>query len=148
MTDVLLWKVFGRALVAPAIFGTPRDLDAIARTMAEEIPSVMDQLERWAPAADFALGTTPGLADISIASHFAHLRWARQTVDPVRWPQACAWIDRVERLSPLRTLNGIGEKLLRVPPDGHRPLLQSMGIAVTAETVGGPSPRRGPMTAI
>src|SRR6516225_7342515 len=32
MTDVLLWKVFGRALVAPAVFGAPRDVNAIQKT--------------------------------------------------------------------------------------------------------------------
>jgi glutathione S-transferase len=148
MSDVLLWKVFGRALVAPAIFGTPRDVGAIQKTLAEEYPVLMDQLEHWAPAASFTLGTTPGLADFSVATHFANLRWARQKVDAVRWPRASAWINRVEQQSPLQQLNAIAEKILRVPPDGHRPVLQSLGVAISVETVGGSAPQRGPMTAI
>jgi glutathione S-transferase len=148
ITDVLLWKVFGRALVAPAIFGVPRDVDAIQKTMVEEYPAVMDQLEHWAPAASFTLGAIPGLADFSVASHFANLRWARQTVDATRWPRASAWINRVEQRFPLQQLNAIGEKLLRVPPGGHRPVLQALGVAVSPATVGGSTPQRGPMTAI
>ena len=148
MTDVLLWKVFGRALVAPAVFGAPRDVNAIQKTMTEEYPAVMDQLERWAPAAGFTLGATPGLADFSVVSHFANLRWARQTVDAARWPRACAWIKRVEQCPPLQQLNTIGEKLLRAPLDGHRPVLQALGVAVSMESVGTSTPKRGPMTAI
>jgi glutathione S-transferase len=148
ITDVLLWKVFGRAVVAPAIFAAPRDIGAIQKTLVEEYPIVMDQLEQWAPVASFILGATPGLADFSVASHFANLRWARQTVDAARWPRASAWINRVEQQFPLQQLNAIGEKMLRVPPDGHRPALQALGVAVAAATVGGATPRRGPMTTV
>ena len=148
MTDVMLWKVFGRALVAPAVFKAPRDLDAINKTVAEEVPDVMDQLETWAPATGFAFGATPGLADFSVASQFANFRWARQTIDAARWPRASAWIGRVEQSEPMKQLIAIGDKILRTPPDGHRPVLESFGVAVAAECVGGSAPRRGPMTVI
>ena len=148
MSDVLLWKIFGRAAVAPAIFGVPRDLAAIQDTLASEFPGVMDQLEAWAPDSAFVGGATPGLADLSVVSHFANLRWARATVDAARWPRTSAWIQRVEAQSPLGRLNAIGEKLLRVPPTGHRPILESLGVAVCPETLGGEAPVRGPMTVI
>lgn len=148
MADVLLWKVFGRALVAPAIFKAPRDVAAIQRTLADEVPAVLDQLEGWAPADGFALGATPGLADFSVISHFANFRWARGSVDAGRWPRLHGWISRVETLPPMQRLNDIGEKVLRVPPGEHRTVLAEMGIAVAPDTVGGPAPRRGPMTAI
>jgi hypothetical protein len=54
----------------------------------------------------------------------------------------------VEAETPLGRLNAIGEKLLRVPPTGHRPVLQSLGVAICEETLGGETPVRGPMTAI
>jgi glutathione S-transferase len=146
LADVVLWKVFGRALIAPAIFGAERDTAAIARTMAEELPGVMDLLELWAPTSGFKFGTTPGLADVSVASHFANFRWARQKLDPARWPQAASWIERVSQSVPLMQLNAIGEKLLRVPPGAHRPALEGLGVTVASETVGTNVPRRGPMT--
>ncbi|MDX2201495.1 MAG: glutathione S-transferase family protein [Hyphomicrobiaceae bacterium] len=148
MADVLLWKVFGRALVAPAIFKAARDVEAIQRTLAQEVPEVLDQLERWAPAEGFTLGDTPGLADFSVVSQFANFRWARGTVDAGRWPRLAAWIGRVEARAPMQRLNEIGETMLRVPPGEHRPVLEGLGVAVTATSVGGPAPRRGPMTVI
>lgn len=148
MSDVMLWKVFGRAAVAPAIFGVPRDLEAIQNTLASEFPLVMDQIEAWAPASDFVCGAAPGLADLSVAGHFANLRWARVTLDAVRWPRTSAWVARVESQTPLGRLNAIGEKLLRIPPTGHRPVLLSLGVAICEETLGGETPVRGPMTVI
>jgi hypothetical protein len=45
-------------------------------------------------------------------------------------------------------LNTIGEKLLRVSPDAHRPVLEGLGVTVSSETVGTKVPRRGLMTAL
>jgi glutathione S-transferase len=148
LAEVVLWKVFGRAVVAPAIFGAARDTSAIERTMAEELPGVMDLLELWAPASGFKFGDTLGLADVSVAGHFANLRWARQKLDASRWPRAVSWIERVSRSAPLMQLNAIGEKLLRVPPDAHRPVLDGLGVTVASESVGTNVPRRGPMTVL
>jgi glutathione S-transferase len=148
MSDVMLWKIFGRAAVAPAIFGVPRDIEAIQNTMVSEFPLVMDQLEAWAPASDFVCGAAVSVADLSVVGHFANLRWARASIDAARWPRTSAWVARVEAETPLGRLNAIGEKLLRVSPTGHRPVLQSLGIAISEETMGGETPVRGPMTAI
>jgi glutathione S-transferase len=146
IADVVLWKVFGRALVAPAIFGAPRDHDAVRAVVANEVPAILDQLERWAPAEGFIFGATPVLADISVASHFTNFRWARQTIDAAHWPRTSGWVSRVESHAPISHLNVIGEKLLRVPPGGHAPVLQSLGVSVSTATVGGPTAQRGPMT--
>ena len=45
--------VFQRAVLDPGIWGTPRDLEAIARVMQEDLPPVMDYLERSLPVAGF-----------------------------------------------------------------------------------------------
>ena len=148
IAEVVLWKVFGRAVVAPAVFGAARDTAAIDRTIAEELPGVMDLLELWAPSSGFKFADAPGLADVSVASHFANFRWARQRLDAARWPRAVSWIERVSQSAPLLQLNAIGEKLLRVPPDAHRPVLEGLGVTVASETVGTNVPRRGPMTVL
>lgn len=148
LADVVLWKVFGRAVVAPGVFGAKRDTAAIDRTMVEELPAVMDLLELWAPTSGFKFGKTLGLADVSVASHFANLQWARQKLDAPRWPRAASWIERVSQSAPLRQLNAVGETLLRVPPNAHRPVLEGLGVTVALETVGTNVPRRGPMTVL
>lgn len=148
IAEILLWKIFGRALVAPAVFKAPRDLAAIEAAMRDEYPPLMDLIENWVPAQGYLLGANPGLADVSVASHFVNFRWARQSVDAGRWPRTAAWIDRVEAHTPLGPLNEIGAKILRCPPTEHAPLLRSLGVAVTDTTVGGSAPRRGPMTVV
>jgi glutathione S-transferase len=149
MSDVLLWKVFGRALVAPSVFKQPRDLEAIGRAIKEEVPIVMAYLEKQAPESAFLFGDTPGIADFSVASHFQNYRWgARQALDAERWPKAVAWVERVEQAVPMQQLNAIAEKVLRAPPGEHRPVLESFGVAMVTDSVGGPAPQRGPMTVL
>jgi glutathione S-transferase len=150
MTEVMLWGVFGRALVAPAIFKSPRDMDAITRTLNQDVPEVMDILETLSPERGFLDADRPGLADLSVASHAINFRWgARKPLDGTRWPRAVGWIERTEAAEPLRRLNAIGETMLRAPPDGHRPILEAAGVPVAPETVGGAAaPRRGPLTRI
>ena len=147
MGDVFIWSIFGKAVVAPAIFGAPRDLDAVNKAVREDLPQVMDDLEKLAPAAGGLFGAY-GLADISTAVHFANLRWARQTVDAVRWPRAAAWIKRVETETPLARVTALAEKVLRVRPEEHRGVLTANGVAVSASSVAGATPQRGPMTPI
>lgn len=148
LAEVVLWKVFGRLLIAPAIFGAKRDLAEVEKTLSHELPPLMDVLEKLAPRDGYTLGDRPGLADISVASHFANFQWARQTLDAARWPYAVAWIARTAQAAPLLHLNEIGEKMLRVPPDKHAPVLAELGVRIAQESVGGAAPRRGPMTVI
>ena len=148
LADVVIWKIFAPAVVAPAIFGSERNLAAIEKAVTEELPGAMDFIERRAPTTGFLFGPTPGLADVSIASHFANLRWARQRLDQARWPRGSAWIERVSQSAPLGQLNTIAEKLLRVPPEERRPVLEALGVKVSSGSVGTSAPRRGPMTVI
>ena len=77
--DVFIWRIFYEAVVSPFIWQRPRDKDKIARAVEEDLPPVMADLERLAPASGFLFGTI-SIADISVAVFFHNLRWAR--VDP------------------------------------------------------------------
>jgi glutathione S-transferase len=148
LADVVLWKVFGRALIGPAIFGLVRDTVAIESTVRDEVPLVLNLLEKWAPNDDFVGGGHPSLADISVAVQFANFRWARQDIDAKRWPRTSRWIQRVSAVPEVKRLNDIGARLLRVPPDAHRAVLLELGVRVTAQSLGTNTPRRGPMTVL
>src|SRR5512139_3184727 len=37
MGDVLIWGLFNHAVIAPAVWGEPRDLDAIQRIVAQDV---------------------------------------------------------------------------------------------------------------
>src|SRR5512134_843078 len=57
MGDVFIWGLFNQAVLGPAIWGKPRDLAAIKRVVDEEIPPVLDYLERQVRAEGFLFGT-------------------------------------------------------------------------------------------
>lgn len=145
LSDVLIWRIFNEAMIKPGVWGKPRDVAAIERAVHEELPGVMDYLERIAPAEDFVFGTL-SIADISIAAFFRNLRWSRIALDDARWPRTAAWIARVEAVPALERLAGIGDRLVRTPPAEQRAVCAACGLAVTAASVGSDVPQKGPMT--
>jgi glutathione S-transferase len=145
MGDVFIWRIFYEAVVNPAIWQRPRDKAAIARAVAQDLPDVMDCLERLAPADGFLFGD-PCIADISVAVAFPNLRWARVELDKGRWPKACAWAERTTALAALAKVTHLGDQLMQTAPDQHKAVLARLGVPLTETTVGVNAPRRGPMT--
>jgi glutathione S-transferase len=144
MGDVFIWGLFDHAVIAPAVWGTPRDLAAIERITSSEIPPVLDYLETQLPAAGFLFGA-PGIADISIAVFLRNAAFARYRVDIARWPLTSAFVDRVLVQPCLARLQPFEMLMLRTPIPEQRAALLAAGAPVTAETVGGLVPRRGAM---
>lgn len=147
LAQVFLWGVFGKAVVAPGIFKAPRDLDAIAAHMRDDVPGVMDILERNAPVEGF-VARDIGLGDISVATHFANVRWARQSIDASRWPRTMAWIERVETHMCLAQVTALGATLVRLPPSQYREATKAAGVAVTDMTFATETPRRSAVSQI
>jgi glutathione S-transferase len=147
IADVILWGVFRRAVLDPGIWGKPRELDAILQVMQQDLPPVMDYLERQLPASGFLFDPARiGLADVSIAVHFRNLGFARQRADATRWPIATSFVDRVLAQPALTKLQAFEEKQVRTPVAQQRAVLAAMGAPLTPETVGGTEPRPGAMS--
>jgi hypothetical protein len=145
MGDVFVWKIFREACIKPAIWGQPRDLDAIARAVRDDLPQVMDYLESVAPAEGFAFGAL-SIGDIAVAVFFRNLAWSRARPDPARWPATMAWIDRVEAEPALQRVSEAADSILRIAPDQAAEALAALGFAIAPDTMGGAPARRGPMT--
>jgi glutathione S-transferase len=145
MGDVFIWRVFYEAVTLPFVFQRPRDKQKIAEVVADEIPQVMDYLEKVAPVEGF-LGREISLGDLVIAIPFANLRWARVDPDGARWPKTVAWVARTQAVPALAIPTGWGEALMRITPSGHREALARLGVPLTDATVATGTPRRGPMT--
>jgi glutathione S-transferase len=144
IADVIVWGVFQRAVLDPGIWGTPRDLAAIARVMQEDLPPVMDYLERNLPVAGFLFDPLRiGLADISVAAPFRNLGFARQRADASRWPITASYVDRVLAQPVFTKLQPFEDRQVRTPIAGQREVLAAMGAPLTADTVGGATPRPG-----
>ena len=143
--DVFIWKLFNNAVISPAVFGTPRDAALRERTIAEDVPAIMDYLERQLPANGFLCGAL-GIADISVAVHFANLKWARVELDWRKWPRVQAWLAAATAQSALGRLEAIGAALVTTPVPGQRAKLAELDVRTTPETLGIARPRKGPMS--
>jgi glutathione S-transferase len=142
MGDVFIWGLFNHAVIAPAVWGTPRDRELIQRIVTEEIPPVLDYLESQLPGAGFLFGTL-GIADISIASFLRNAAFARFTVDVERWPATARYVDRVLGEDCMAKLQPFEVVMLRTRISEQRAALAAAGAPLSADTVGGEVPRRG-----
>ena len=145
LADVLIWRVFYEAVINPFIWQRPRNKEAILRAVAEDLPTVVNYLEKQAPAEGFLFDEL-SMADVAVAACFTNLKWARVELDQTRWPKTAAWVGRTNATAPLAKLNGLGETLMRVPPDQQRATLAELGVRLTASTLATGTARRGPMT--
>jgi glutathione S-transferase len=145
MGDVFIWRIFNNAVIRPNVWKLPRDDDAIAATLRDELPQVMDYLESVAPSDGFVCGGL-AIADIAIAVHFANLRWSKTPVDLSPWPKTTAWIGRVEATPALARLTGLAERTMAARGTERRALFVEAGIPLVENTLAGPGFRKGPMS--
>ena len=144
---MLVWGIFGGAVIRPGVFKQPRDEAALARLVAEELPGVMDFLESAAPQTGFLAGDL-GTADLAIAVAFANLRWSNVGANLAAWPAASAWIARIEASQPLARLNALAERSLTVRHADRPALFAEYDVALVENSVAAREARRGPMTTV
>ena len=86
-------KIFFNKIVGPRFMGVEGDMAAVEKAEKEEMPPVLDYLEKIAPASGFLIEDRLTLADIAVASPFANL--IHTGFDFARWPKAKAWADAI-----------------------------------------------------
>ena len=145
MGEVFIWRLFNQVAIRPFVWGEPTDHAVVEKTVAEDVPQVLDYLERELPADGFLFGA-PATADVAIATFFRNAAFARFAVDPVRWPRTAGFIGRVLALEAFTRLHPFEERMIRTPLARHRAVLAEMGAPLTAETFGTATPRRGVMS--
>jgi len=87
-------KMFFNRIVAPRFLGRPGDLEAADKAERDELPPILDYLERTVPDGGFLVGEGLTLADIAVASPFVNfghmgLDWEG------RWPRTAAWANSI-----------------------------------------------------
>jgi glutathione S-transferase len=89
-------KIFYNLIVAPRFLGRPGDEEAARQAEQNELPPILDYLEKTVPeAGGYLVGERLTLADIAVAGPFANLRHTNTQVDPGRYPRTVAYVDSI-----------------------------------------------------
>ncbi len=144
MGEVFIWRLFNQVAINPFVWGKETDQGVVERTLAQDVPDVLDYLEAALPESGF-LFERLSVADVAIATFFRNAAFARFAIDGSRWPVTAAFVERVLRLDCFARLVPFEERLMRTPIPQHRAILAEMGAPLTAESYGTTSPRRGIM---
>ncbi|HVE00554.1 MAG TPA: glutathione S-transferase family protein [Sphingomicrobium sp.] len=88
-------KMFFNRVVAPLI-GRAGDLDVAEVAERDELPPILDYVEKVVPNDDgYLVGDGITLADIAVASPFANLAHLNVKIDPGRHPRTLAYVERI-----------------------------------------------------
>jgi glutathione S-transferase len=89
-------KIFFNLIVAPRFLGRPGDEDAAKQAELNDLPPILDYLEKVVPNGDgYLVGDRLTLADIAVAGPFANLRHTNTRVCPDNYPRTIAYVERI-----------------------------------------------------
>ena len=88
-------KMFFNRIVAPRFLGREGDLETADKAEKEELPPILDYLERTIPENGWLVGDQLTLADIAVATAFANFRHLGIAIDSERYPKVAAFADRM-----------------------------------------------------
>jgi glutathione S-transferase len=145
MGDVFIWQLFNERMIRPFVWGEKTDEAVVARTLADDVPPILDYLESLAPMGGFFFGDL-SIADIAVGAFFRNAAFVQFQIDAARWPRIAALVARTHETTPFQRLAPIEEAMLRTPPARHREALEALGVRLTRETCGTTTPRKGVMS--
>ena len=89
-------KIFFNRIVAPRFMGRPGDLEAAEQAELNDLPPILDYLEKTVPGdGGYLVGEALTLADIAVAGPFANFRHTQTRVCPEKYPHTVAYVDRI-----------------------------------------------------
>ena len=88
-------KMFFNRIVAPRFLGREGDLETADKAEKEELPPILDYLERTIPEGGWLVGDGITLADIAVATAFANFRHLGMPVDSRRYPRVAEFAERM-----------------------------------------------------
>ena len=86
-------KMFFNRVVAPRFLKREGDMAAADKAECEELPPILDYLERAIPESGFLVEDRLTLADLAVASPFANFRHLGLDIGPGQRPKLAAYVD-------------------------------------------------------
>jgi glutathione S-transferase len=90
-----LGKMFFNRVVAPRFLGREGDLAAAEKAQQDEMPPLIDYIERVLPDSGFLVDDRLTLADLAVASPFVNLMHMGIAVDAGQHPKTTAFVERM-----------------------------------------------------
>ncbi len=88
-------KLFFNRVVAPRFLGREGDLAAADKAQAEELPPLIDYIEKMIPASGYLVDDRLTLADLSVASPFVNFGHLGIAVNPAAHPKTAAFVEGI-----------------------------------------------------
>ncbi len=88
-------KLFFNRFVAPRVLKRPGDAIVADAAERDELPPILDYLERVIPDGGFLVAERITLADLAVASPFVNLTHLGMAIDAARWPLTVGYLDAI-----------------------------------------------------
>jgi glutathione S-transferase len=88
-------KVFFNRVVAPRFMGQPGDMEAAEKAEKDELPPLIDYLEKVVPPSGYLVDDRLTVADIAVASPFVNFGHCGIVIDKATHPKAGAYIEAI-----------------------------------------------------
>jgi len=89
-------KIFFNLIVAPRFLGMPGDPEAARQAELNDLPPILDYLERTVPdEGGYLVGDQLTVADLAVAGPFANFGHTNTRVDPERYPRTVDYVERI-----------------------------------------------------
>src|SRR5208282_127970 len=142
MGEVFIWHYFNELVIKRSVWREGPDEVILKKACEEDIPAILDYLERELPAHGF-LFESISVADVSIASFFRNAHFAGFAIDTTQWPKTASFVSHVLDHDSFAALRPFEELCLRTRISKHREALRDAGAPISADTFGIEAPQRG-----
>lgn len=143
MGEVFIWHLYNQLVIRKYVWGESPDEKIVNAALGQEIPHILDYLEREVPAEGFLFGGRLSIGDVAIAAFFRNASYAGYTVDAARWPKTGRFVREALAQDAFEKLRLFEKISLKTPIKDHRSALKAAGAPVSDRSFGTTTPRAG-----
>jgi glutathione S-transferase len=104
LAPVIGAKIFFARIIGPRFMNKPADEAAVQHAIDNDLPPLLDYLERQLGDREYLVGGALTIGDIGVGTQFVNLRHAGVRVDAGRWPQLAAYVQRIHSRASFKAI--------------------------------------------